>query len=179
MWLHLRQLPFHQWLLMRMTTMTRARLWGPGFSTCYSCQDNCLYVHIYFCYFDYSNITSFTIGRNVDTSKIAAAVSQPDLIPLIHHFLCDKLYPVSDSSSTATSPLPLPFFNEPISVYTSTVATFYSPSDLCGTQGMHRECIHAVMSIQIQSQKACAAWTLLAFSHFFRLDSMANSICVH
>jgi hypothetical protein len=82
----------------------------------------------------------------VDASKIAAAVSQPDLIPLICHFLHDQLHTVSDSSSTATSPLPLPFFDEPISVYTSAVATFYSPSDLCGTQGMHREHICAVPS---------------------------------
>src|ERR1700722_6510078 len=93
-----------------------------------------------------SNITSFAIGRNVDASKIAAAVSQPDLILLIRHFLRDQLHPVSDSSSTATSPLPLPFFDEPISVYTSAVATFYSPSDLCGTQGMCRERIRAVSS---------------------------------
>jgi len=82
----------------------------------------------------------------VDASEIAAAVSQPDLILLIRHFLRDQLHPVSDSSSTATSPLPLPFFDEPISVYTSAVATFYSPSDLCGTQGMRRERIRAVSS---------------------------------
>src|ERR1700722_2115124 len=37
----------------------------------------------------------------------------------------------------------------------------------------------AFLSIRIQSQKACAAWTLLTFGHFFRLDSMANSIRVH
>jgi hypothetical protein len=82
----------------------------------------------------------------MDASEIAAAVSQSDLIPLIRHFLCDQLHPISDSSSTATSPLPLPFFDEPISVYTSAMATFYSPSDLCGTQGMCRERIHAVPS---------------------------------
>jgi len=82
----------------------------------------------------------------MNASEIAAAVSQPDLIPLIRHFLCDQLPPVSNSSSTATSPLPLPFFNKPLLVYTSAVATFYSPSDLCGTQGMHRERIHAVPS---------------------------------
>jgi hypothetical protein len=82
----------------------------------------------------------------VDASEIAAAVSQPDLIPLIRHFLRDQLHPVSDSSSTATSPLPLPFFDEPISVYTSTMATFYSPSDLCGTQRMCHEHIRAVPS---------------------------------
>jgi hypothetical protein len=85
------------------------------------------------------------IGQNVDASKVAADISQPDLIPLIHHFLYDKLHPHSDSS-TATSSLPLPFFDEPISVYPSAMATFYSPSDLCGTQGMHHECIHTVPS---------------------------------
>lgn len=83
----------------------------------------------------------------MNVSEVAAAASQPDLILLIRHFLCGQLYPVSDSSATS-SPLPRlgPFFDEPISVYTSTVATFYSPSDLCGTQGMRRERIRAVSS---------------------------------
>jgi hypothetical protein len=85
------------------------------------------------------------IGRNVDTSKVTADISQPDLIPLIRHFRCDQLHPVTNSSMTSSS-LPLLFFDEPISVYPSAVATFYSPSDLCGTQGMHRERIRAVSS---------------------------------
>ena len=81
----------------------------------------------------------------MDASNVAADIGQPDLIPLICHFLHDQLHPHSDSS-TATSSLPLPFFNEPISVYPSAVATFYLPSDLCGTQGMGHEHICAVPS---------------------------------
>lgn len=84
------------------------------------------------------------IGRNVDASDIAANIGQPDLIPLIRHFLYDQLHPHSDSS--IASSLPLPFFDELISIYPSAVATFYSPSDLCGTQGMRRERIRAVPS---------------------------------
>ena len=82
------------------------------------------------------------IGQNVDASEVVADISQPDLISLIHHFLRNQLHPGSNSS-TAT---PLPFFDEPISVYPFAVATFYSPSDLCGTQGMCHECIRAVSS---------------------------------
>ena len=129
----------------------------------------------------------------MDASEIAAAVSQPDLIPLICHFLCDQLHPVCDSSSTATSPLPLPFFDEPISVYTSAVATFYSPSDLCGTQGMRRECIHAVPSwrrgpghydcVFINTDPIakgmCGLDIARIWSFFFHLDYVVNSICVH
>jgi hypothetical protein len=87
----------------------------------------------------------------VDASKVAEAARQPDLtcdvILLIRHFLRDQLYPNSGSSA-ATSPLPHrdPFFDETISIYTSAVATFYSPSDLCGTQGMRRERIRAIPS---------------------------------
>ena len=59
-----------------------------------------------------------------------------------HHLRCflqDQLE--SDSSSS-------PFFYIPdkISVYSSAVATFYAPSDLCGTGGMRCERMHAVTS---------------------------------
>jgi len=79
----------------------------------------------------------------VDASEIAAAVSQPDLSHLSAIFSMTNYTP---SPIPPLLPLPLPFFDKPISVYTSTVATFYSPSDLCGTQGMHHEHIHAVPS---------------------------------
>ena len=80
----------------------------------------------------------------MDTSKLANKISQPDLVPLIHKFLQDQLHPNSDSSTSTSLSAVLPFFDEPISVYPSAVATFYAPSDLCGTQGMCHECICAV-----------------------------------
>ena len=92
---------------------------------------------------------SYTTGQKVDASELADEINQPNLVLLIRQFLQDQLRPNSNSSTpVSSSPAPsvLPFFNEPISIYTSAVAMFYAPSDLCGTQGMHRECIHAVDS---------------------------------
>ena len=82
----------------------------------------------------------------MDASKLANEISQPDLVPLICKFLQDQLHPDSDSSTSTSLSAVLPFFDEPISVYPSEVATFYAPSDLCGTQGMCHEHICAVES---------------------------------
>ena len=82
----------------------------------------------------------------MDASKLANEISQPDLVPLICKFLQDQLYPDSDSSTSTSLSAVLPFFDELISVYPSAVATFYAPSDLCGTQGMCHKHIHAVES---------------------------------
>lgn len=71
-------------------------------------------------------------------------IKQPDFVVLIREFLREQLHPVSDSSDSSDStPLPLPFFNDRISTYSSAVATFQSPSDLHGVKP-RRQRIHAV-----------------------------------
>ena len=117
---------------------------GPRIQACVNLAKTVTRMHLLLIHLLPSN-NGYMIGRNMDASDVAADIGQPDLIPLIRHFLYDQLHPHSDSS-TATSSLPLPFFDEPISVYPSAVATFYSPSDLCGTQGMRHERIRAVPS---------------------------------
>lgn len=87
--------------------------------------------------------------RKVDPSELANEIGQLDLVPLIRHFLHDQLehtedtYNASDSSSSLH---PGPLFNPSISVYSSALALFREPSDLCGTGRMHRERIRAVPS---------------------------------
>ncbi|OJA13053.1 hypothetical protein AZE42_13586 [Rhizopogon vesiculosus] len=88
--------------------------------------------------------------RKVNAAELARKINQPDLIQLIRSFLYEQLlpHPSSDSSSSGSSPPRhrLPFFDSSISVYTSALATFYAPSDLCGTGGMRRERIRAISS---------------------------------
>ena len=77
----------------------------------------------------------------MDASELAETINQPDFVDLIRRFLQDQL---SLDANTSNSSQPLPFFNNPISVYSSSTATFYSPSDPCGTRGMCHERIRAV-----------------------------------
>ena len=77
----------------------------------------------------------------MDASELAETINQPDFVDLIRRFLQDQL---SLDANTSNSSQPLPFFNNPISVYSSSTATFYSPSDPCGTRGMCLERIRAV-----------------------------------
>ena len=75
----------------------------------------------------------------MDLDTLAIDIGEPNLRHHLRCFLQDQLE--SDSSSS-------PFFYIPdkISVYSSAVATFYAPSDLCGTGGMRCEWMHAVTS---------------------------------
>ena len=82
----------------------------------------------------------------MDTSKLANKIGRPDLVPLIHKFLQDQLHPNPNPSTSTSLSAVLPFCDELISVYPSSVSTFYTPSDLCGTQGICHECICAVES---------------------------------
>lgn len=64
---------------------------------------------------------------------------------LIRQFLFEQLYP--DMSTSSDLPLPeLPAFHEPVTIHPSVLATFYAPSDICGTGGMRRERIRAISS---------------------------------
>lgn len=79
--------------------------------------------------------------------ELANRINQPNLVLLICCFLREQLHPTYDSSdSSVSSPTPLPFFDERLSIYPSALATFHAPSDICGTGGMRRERIRAVPS---------------------------------
>ena len=65
----------------------------------------------------------------------------------VHHFLACTTRPDLDTDSLShisdLSDSLLPSFFDKISIYTSAVASFYAPSNICGIKGMRREPIHA------------------------------------
>ena len=80
----------------------------------------------------------------MDAHKLAADIQQPDFIYLIRRFLRDQLH-LNSATSDDSQPR-LPSFHERVSVYPSAVATFYAPSDICGTGGMRCERIRSIPS---------------------------------
>ena len=89
--------------------------------------------------------------RRVAPAILTDEIDQLDFLPLIRCFLYEQLHSNSDfsqlSDSSASSDVPLdnlPEFHGRVAVYTSAVATYYAPSDLSGTGGMHCERIRAV-----------------------------------
>ena len=81
------------------------------------------------------------LERNVKVDKISREINQPNLRHLIRVFLSQQgvdsgVYGFCPTTLAAGE---LPPFDEPITVFPSAVATFYGPSDICGTGGMRRE----------------------------------------
>lgn len=89
-------------------------------------------------------LNRYTTERNVNVLELADDINQPNLVPLIDRFLHQQLHP--NSPNDTSTPPALLFFNETLSTYTSAVATFHAPSDICGTGGMCCERIRAVSS---------------------------------
>ena len=79
------------------------------------------------------------VARRVDLDTLTNNIGEPNLRNYLQRFLHDQLE--SDTSSSPVFYLP-----DKVYVYSSAVATFYAPSDLCGSGGMRRERIHAVTS---------------------------------
>ena len=79
------------------------------------------------------------VAQRVDLDTLTNNIGEPNLHNYLQRFLHDQLE--SDTSSSPVFYLP-----DKIYVYSSTVATFYAPSDLCWSGGMHCERIHAVTS---------------------------------
>ncbi|KAI0072406.1 hypothetical protein K474DRAFT_1686643 [Panus rudis PR-1116 ss-1] len=79
--------------------------------------------------------------------ELAMELDLPQLPTLIRHFLYEQLIDTGvsgfDVNIDACPPIP-----ETIHIYPSAVATYYSPSDPCGTGSMHRERIRCVESWQ-------------------------------
>ena len=79
------------------------------------------------------------VAWRVDLDMLANDIGEPHLHQYLQQFLQDQLE--LDGSSSAFFYLP-----DKIYVYSSTIATFYAPSNLCGSGGMCREHMHAVTS---------------------------------
>jgi hypothetical protein len=71
---------------------------------------------------------------------------QPQFPMLVQRFLYDQLYPDSAITSRSVLPESLPIIEGRLEVFNSAVATFRSPSDISGINGMHREHIRAMTS---------------------------------
>ena len=73
-------------------------------------------------------------------------INQLNLLLYIHQFLARTTRPDSDNNTQSRvsnlSDSSLPTLLDKIPIYTSAVASFYTPSDICGIKGMRREWIH-------------------------------------
>ena len=82
-------------------------------------------------------------ASHIHPNDFAADIDQHDLNFLIQKFLYAQTHPQL-SPSEAPEALDLPPFDDKITVYSSAMATFYSPSDISGVGGMCGEHIHAI-----------------------------------
>jgi hypothetical protein len=76
----------------------------------------------------------YLTDRYVNVEELAIGIQQPDLERIILDFVTQQL-PISSR-----------VLSKPFSVFSSAVATFYAPSDKCGTGGMRTERIRATPS---------------------------------
>ncbi|KAJ6609182.1 hypothetical protein B0H10DRAFT_2438684 [Mycena sp. CBHHK59/15] len=76
-------------------------------------------------------------------AELAAHIQQPQFPLLLRRFLYEQLYPDSEVDPLDVPIDDCPRFDGRIKIYHSATARFYAPSDLCGTGGMHRECIRS------------------------------------
>ena len=81
------------------------------------------------------------VAQCTDPNSLARDINKPVFHYHLQCFLEDQL----DSELDATSS-PFIYIPDKICIYSSAVATYHAPSDLCGTGGMHCECIHTVTS---------------------------------
>ncbi|KZP07564.1 hypothetical protein FIBSPDRAFT_965518 [Athelia psychrophila] len=86
----------------------------------------------------------YLVNRKIAVNSLANIVNQANIAELLRNFLFYQLHP----EATSAAPNMLPAFSEPVSVHPSALAFFYAPSDLCGTEGISSERIHAVPSWQ-------------------------------
>ncbi|KAG1873111.1 hypothetical protein F4604DRAFT_1880985 [Suillus subluteus] len=85
------------------------------------------------------------VNARADADQDNAAEPEGDAVAGPTQFLHDQLRH-SDSNSEASADLSsaLPELYEKITLYTSAVATFFTPSDISGIGGMHYERVHAM-----------------------------------
>lgn len=88
--------------------------------------------------------THTTAVSHIHPNDIADEIDQHDLVFLIKKFLYRQTHPRLSPSQVPEDSLPP--FDDKITIYSSAVATFYSPSDISGVGGMRSERIRAVKS---------------------------------
>ena len=89
--------------------------------------------------------THTTAVSHVYPNDLTADIDEHDLNFLIQKFLYTQTQ-LHQSPSQAPESFNLPSFDDKITIYSSAVATFYSPSDISGVGGMRNERIRAVKS---------------------------------
>ncbi|KAA1477479.1 hypothetical protein DENSPDRAFT_854367 [Dentipellis sp. KUC8613] len=87
--------------------------------------------------------------RQVSTRSIdalATELHQPNLLELIRRFLWDQCYDGDDISGEHALIGDCPVFVGSVRTYRTATSTFYAPSELAGSGGMHRELLRSVAS---------------------------------
>ncbi|KAG1876353.1 hypothetical protein F4604DRAFT_1880643 [Suillus subluteus] len=87
----------------------------------------------------------WTQTKRIYPDLLADQIGEPNLMTHIQQFLHDQLrHSDSKSEASADSSSALPELHEKITLYTSAVATFFTPSDISGIGGMRYEHIRAM-----------------------------------
>lgn len=88
------------------------------------------------------------VGTTLTLQELADEIEQtPDhLRGMIRRFLFDQVYEDNDIPSECVDLEACPTFSGNVGLYTSATTTFYAPSELAGTGGMHREVIRSTAS---------------------------------
>ncbi|KAH8985851.1 hypothetical protein EDB86DRAFT_2809966, partial [Lactarius hatsudake] len=88
---------------------------------------------------------------------LAQFIEQPDPPFILQKFFFSIDNPGSAASASIAGPsLGLPLFQAQVQVHHSVLATFFAPSDLCGTGGMHQEHIHSTSSWYVLCSNTCS-----------------------
>ena len=87
------------------------------------------------------------IDRQMKVDQLGRQINQPNLWHLIHMLLSEEEVDSGIYGFLLNTPAPgeLPPFDERITIFSSAMAIFYSPSDQYGIGGMHCERIHATL----------------------------------
>ena len=75
---------------------------------------------------------------------LAVHIGQPELIAHIRRFLFDQLYPNAPETASDVDLAECPTFDGKVDVFHSALASFYAPSDLSGSKGLHQHYIRCV-----------------------------------
>ncbi|PSS35368.1 hypothetical protein PHLCEN_2v1705, partial [Hermanssonia centrifuga] len=87
-----------------------------------------------------------TPRRRLTSHEVATELGIPQFPNMVRRFLQDQIHPDRPFSSEIPLITECPSFRGKLSEYNSAAATYYAPSDLSGTGGMHREHIRATLS---------------------------------
>lgn len=78
-----------------------------------------------------------------DVQSLSVELGEPGLSDMIRRFLYDQIYAGPDFDADDVDPDEWPEFQGRLSVHSSASVLFYSPSELSGPGGMHREYIRS------------------------------------